>query len=202
MYSLYHITNLNNGNRRYAYKARISLAGCNNGIIANGLQEILKSSDTSEIGWSIPIAEKWNLNKLSVIIDIKPNSNEVFLCELDRVFGYSYREWSPIMLRLNILFNDIATNKMDKKNFIYPNEKSSVIYTMLYLAGSIKNGQLIGTWNFPGPSPTNSLLLWPEAMTYFFQQVKTYNPEFIKSDIKLISSCKEKHERTTNPHTA
>jgi hypothetical protein len=49
MYSLYHITNLNNGNRRYAYKARISLAGCNNGIIANGLQEILKSNNINYI---------------------------------------------------------------------------------------------------------------------------------------------------------
>jgi hypothetical protein len=66
------------------------LAGCNSGVIAIGLEEILQQSDNAPIGWTIPLAEKWNKEDYSLIIDIKPNSDEFFLCELNRVLGYSY----------------------------------------------------------------------------------------------------------------
>ena len=164
----------------------MSLAGCNNGIIANELKEIITATDNQPIGWTIPIAEKWNKQDYSVIIDIKPNTEEIFLCELDRVFGYSFESWSPIMLRLKLLYNDTTKEDLDKSNFIYPDD-TEIIYTMLYLYGSIRDGQLVGTWNPPFGTIT-ALLFWPEAMTFFFEQVKKLDPKFLNAKIKLTTS--------------
>ena len=175
-----------NGVLSLQYEDDLSLAGCNNGIIANELKEILHPEDNPPIGWVIPISEKYNKQDYSVIIDIKPNNDEVFLCELDMVFGYSFSGWSPIMLRLKKLYSDETKEDVDKENFLYP-EDPEIIYTMLYLYGSIENGKINGTWRFPGPSPTNSLLLWPEAMSFFHNQVKEHDPHFLNENIKMIS---------------
>src|ERR1700722_12879032 len=161
-----------NGQIQLTREENMSLAGCNNGIIATELKEILSTTNNAPIGWILPIAEKWNKEEYSAIIDIKPkSSDEVFLCELDKVFGYSYPNWSPIMMRLKILLYE--EEEIDKTIFMN-DEDPDIIYTMLYLSGGIQNGKLKGTWNFPGPSSTNSLLFWPEAMTFFNEQVKKH----------------------------
>jgi hypothetical protein len=77
--------------------------------------------------------------------------------------------------------------KLDKNNFFYPDD-TEVIYTMLYLYGSIHDGKLVGKWNPPFGTIT-ALLLWPEAMTFFFEQVKKNDPNFLNADINLINFC-------------
>lgn len=171
---------------RLIQEEQTSLAGCNNGIIPIELKEVLSVSDNPPIGWTIPIAEKWNKDNYSVIIDIKPKANEIFLCELDTVFGYSYEGWSPIMLRLKLLYNEAISEEFDKTNFIYP-EMPEVIYTMYYLYGSICDGKLTGTWSPPYGTIT-ALLFWPEAMTFFFDQVRKFDPKFLNADFKQIRS--------------
>lgn len=163
---------------------RTSLAGCNNGIIPNELKEIISVSDNPPIGWTIPIADKWNKEDYSVIIDIKPNGGEVFLYELDRVFGFSYEGWSPIMLKLKLLYNDTTKDEVDKSNFIYP-ENPEVIYTMYYLYGSIRDGKLTGTWSPPYGTIT-ALLFWLDAMTFFVEQVKKFDPDLLTTDFKML----------------
>jgi hypothetical protein len=185
MYSWYKRTK-DNGLVRLTWEEQTSLAGCKSGIIATELKEIVDSSDNAPFGWTIPIAEKWNKEDYSFIIDIKPSTSEIFLCELDRVFGYCYDGWSPIMLRLKRLYSDKYNGEIDKKNFIYP-EEPEIIYTMFYLYGSVNNGQLVGKWTPPFGTIT-ALLFWPEAMTFFFDQVKKYDNNFLTADIKLINS--------------
>lgn len=192
MYSWYQRTN-ENGELHLIWEEQMSLAGCNNGIIANELKEIITATDNQPIGWTIPIAEKWNKQDYSVIIDIKPNTEEIFLCELDRVFGYSFESWSPIMLRLKLLYNDTTKEDLDKSNFVYPDD-TEIIYTMLYLYGSIRDGQLVGTWNPPFGTIT-ALLFWPEAMTFFFEQVKKLDPNFLNAKIKLTTSWEQNASR-------
>jgi len=43
----------------------------------------------------------------------------------------------------------------------------------MYAAGTVKSGQLHGKWNPPGPSPTNAVLLWPDALAYFMKCAKS-----------------------------
>ncbi|HEX2898785.1 MAG TPA: hypothetical protein VHS96_03600 [Bacteroidia bacterium] len=187
MYSWYK-RKIENGQIQLEWEGGLSLAGCHNGLIPNELKSCLSIDDNAPIGWSIPIAEKWNAQDYSVIIDIKPNSNEIFLCELDRVFGFSYRTWSPIMLRLKRLYDGITKEELDKRMFIYPQE-AEVIFTMLYLNGGISDGKLSGTWNLPFGRVT-ALLFWPEAMTFFVEKMRDTNPEFLVADIKVIESCR------------
>jgi hypothetical protein len=171
---------------RLIWEEQTSLAGCNNGVIASELKEALKPADNPPAGWTLPIAEKWNQEDYALIIDIKPKSGEVFLCELDRVFGYSFEDWSPIMLRLKLLYSGLTHEDLDKKSFIYP-EDPEIIYTMLYLSGSFRDGKLVGTWNPPFGTIT-AVLFEAEAMTYFYGQVKNYDPEFLTAAIKVIES--------------
>jgi len=187
MYALYNIKN-DNGQTSLEFLKKISLAGCNHGIIPNLLKEKISKDQNPPIGWTINVSDYYNEKEQTVIIDIKPKNkrySEVFLCELDKIFGFSYKEWSPIMYRLKRLYSDISPEKLNKNNFIYPKEPE-IIYTMLYLSGSFKNGQLTGTWNYPGPSPTNALLLWSEAMTFFFKNVEKNDSDFLREKIKTI----------------
>jgi len=188
MYAWYKHTK-ENGQLCLTFAEETSLAGCKNGVIANELKKIINQTDNAPFGWALPIADKWNKEGYSLIIDIKPSSEEIFLCELDRVFGYCYNEWTPVMLRLKSLDIEGA----DKKNFIYPDE-TQIIYTMYYLYGSVNNGQLVGTWNPPRGGIT-ALLFWPEAMTFFIDQVKKYDPNFLSANIKLMTAWKQYSNR-------
>lgn len=185
MYAWYRRT-INQNGIQLEFEEEASLGGCNNGIIANELKKIITPLDSAPFGWTLPIANYWNREDYSFIVDIKPkNKNEVFLCELDRVFGYCYNEWTPVMLRLKSL----NIENPNKKDFIYPDDpdETEILYTMYYLYGSVSNGNLTGTWNPPFGSIT-ALLFWPHAMTFFFRQVEKYDPGFLHKDIKLMTN--------------
>jgi hypothetical protein len=184
MYSLYQKQG-NNGQIELHYLKTIHLAGCNNGLIANNLEKKLILDKNPPIGWTLPISNDLNKDNQLVIIDIKPKNREkpeIFLCELDTVIGFSFESWTPIMFRLNILIANVSPDKIDKFNFIYPKD-CDIIYTMLYLSGSFRNGKLIGTWNYPGPSSTNALLLWPEALTFFNHQINKLDQGFFNKKV-------------------
>lgn len=189
MYSIYQKHN-ENRQIRLTFAEEISLAGCNNGLVPNALKEKITEADKPPIGWTLHIAKEYNKQGKSIIIDIKPSNNEVFLCELDSVFGFSYHRWTPTMYRLKILYNDEVSPKEFDKNFFLCSANSDIIYTQSYLSGSFKNGQLIGTWNPPSPNPKNALLQWAEAMTFFYEQVKKYDPNFLNESIEVITRDK------------
>jgi len=187
MYSLYQRLD-NNGQIELHYLKTIHLAGCNNGLIAKNLNKRLILDKNPPIGWTLPISYEYGRDNQSIIIDIKPKNKEkpeIFLCELDTVIGFSYENWTPIMFRLKRLFSNIPPDMIDKFKFIYPND-SETIYTMLYLSGSFKNGKLTGTWNYPGPSSTNALLLWSEALTFFNNQINILDPGFLDEKVDYL----------------
>ncbi len=179
MYALYNRVE-EGGILKLKYSKRISLAGSRSGLIPNTLESILKEDQNAHFGWHLPISQVYAKDNQSIIIDITPRRKTIFLCELTDVFGYSYQEWSPILFRLKGLFVDVPPNSVDKNYFKYP-ANPELIYTMIYLSGSVYKGKLVGTWNYPGPSPTNSVLLWREALTYFVKSIKKKDPGFISS---------------------
>lgn len=121
MYSIYNIQKIN-GKTQLAYSIGIKLAGCKNGLIVKMLREKLPKIIHPPFLWSLNVAEEFHKRDQTVIIDIKPNNKdkEVFLCELDSVFGYSSLNYSPVMFRLKKLFSKSQLNEQDKKCFIYP----------------------------------------------------------------------------------
>jgi len=191
MYSLYgQIEEF--GKLKLQFKKSISLAGCDSGIIPRLLSTELSKMQNEPLQWHLSIAERLSTNKESLIIDIKPKNKKedfVFLCELTDVFGFSSAGWTPVLLRLNGLFVDVPAGQIDKKNFEYPGT-TQLIYTMLHLSGSVLDGRLTGPWNFPGPSPTNSVLLWPKPFSYFIKCIKEKDPGFFDTSGSGIPEAK------------
>lgn len=166
-------------------KEEASLAGRHNGIIAKLLPRVLSITANAEGAWMLPVSDLLKQDDEAFIIDIKPNSKEVMLCELDRVFGYSYGEWSPIMLRLKVLYEGADRPGFNMDDFIYP-DSTTTLYTMSYLRGTIENGKPIGTWNFTTGTVT-PLLLYPAATSFFYSQIKEYDPNFLTETIEMLS---------------
>ncbi len=184
MYSLYGQIELH-GKLKLQVKKSIALVGCNSGLIPELLRTELGDKQNEPFQWHLSIAQILSKNKESLIIDIKPKNkkeNFVFLCELTDAFGFSSAGWTPVLLRLNGLFVDIPAGQIDKKEFEYPSS-TQLIYTMLHLSGSVRDGHLAGLWNFPGPSPTNSVLLWPKPFSYFIKCIKEKDPGFFDTSV-------------------
>jgi hypothetical protein len=53
--------------------------------------------------------------------------------------------------------------------------------------GSIKDGELGGTWK-PAFTTVAAVLFWPEAMTFFYTEVKRLDPEFLSAYIRCLNS--------------
>jgi hypothetical protein len=73
---------------------------------------------------------------------------------------------------LKEILDDESTEKYNRTHFVLTNYNvDHCVYTFLYLRGTIKKGGLVGKWNFPGPSPTNSVLLWPDTLDFFMEKI-------------------------------
>jgi hypothetical protein len=119
----------------------------------------------------------------TLLIDLKPkqNTTNLSLYEVMDVWGYSSSGWSPILLRLNGLFIDEAPALTQRDDFIrWDTEVDGPIYEFLYLAGTVNEGKLLGTWRTPPMSPTNAALLWPDTLNYFVHCIRACTPEVLK----------------------
>lgn len=92
------------------------------------------------------------------------------------------------MLRIVQLYNHYVEDvQLDKRDFVCPpDDELEIVYTMCYMQGSFKDGELYGRWTFPGQSSTNGVMLWPDAMSFFYRQVEKYNPGFLDKQTNFI----------------
>jgi hypothetical protein len=96
------------------------------------------------------------------------------------VWGYSASGWSPIMLRLNGLYVDEDPSVVDRNSFVRKDhEIDGPIYEFLYLVGTIHDGKPFGKWTAPPISATNAVLLWPDALKYFFDCISVTSPSVL-----------------------
>lgn len=166
----------NDTSTTYEFVEKISLFGCNEGWIP-ALIEI--DGKTEPFRWLLDIEHALFNNmgqndRQSIIINLKPNqSDNVSLYELKRVIGNSENGWSQLMLCLRGLVIDgnpvdYDTNKIT----IEDDEIDEPIFSMMYLNGTIINGELSGKWTPPRASPTNAVLLWPHVFNYFNEEAE------------------------------
>jgi hypothetical protein len=171
MYAFYERTQQGSG-WRYRYLQDISLFGCRKGQIPLLLRKNLPTGQGEPYRWHIevPVAlnEPSGLNK-TIIIDAKPSQRQtkLSLYELLDVWGYSSRGWTPVMMRMRGLFVDGNPVCADYRDFAYDLPADDPIFSVMYLAGSVANGNLTDRWTAPGPSSTNGVLMWPPVMEYF-----------------------------------
>jgi len=177
MYAIYQ-KQRNEVGYRYIFKEKTSLFGCKSGYIPKLLQKQLKAEDTEPFAWKLDLKkalEKEGMANSVLIINLKPNNKKtnLSLYELDHVWGYSASGWTPIMIYLRGLFVDEVHQLVNDKDFIRKEEEiEDPIFSMMYLMGTITKGKIDGKWTPPGPSPTNSVLLWPNTFQYFFSEAQ------------------------------
>ena len=180
MYALYDKTRSDSSIQiQYQFNEKISLFGCKSGYIPWLLSEQLATASSEPYKWHVNIESSLKDVKQddqTLIIDLKPKKKEnLSLYEVQDVWGYSASGWTPILLHLRGLFVDEDPDCFDRNNFVRnPREIGIPIFSMMYLAGTVKDGKLNGKWTTPGPSPTNSVLLWPDAFKYFWQQAENF----------------------------
>ena len=175
MYLLYQ-TEIESSNITYRKIGQTHLFGRNKGIIPRALLGTLQPNQSEPYSWRIPrqqIISILNLNADEVVINAFPSSkDELPLYRIRDVFGYCFSGWTPILLHLDRLDVAINSKEFNLDNFnIDVNKVHEHIFATLYMRGSIKEGQLINTWNPPGRSTTNSTFMWPEVAKYFSSQI-------------------------------
>lgn len=109
----------------------------------------------------------------AVLIDLKPKAKgNVSLYRLTDIWGFSYREWTPMCLRLETFFRDKMVRDPDeyKREFEFQAEDHSeeIIHEFLYLNG----GTSEGTWNWGMAGSVNGALLFQDAWEYLANQVR------------------------------
>lgn len=100
-----------------------------------------------------------------IVIDLKPNvAQNVSLYRLLDVWGFSHAEWTPLALRLEVLFVDLTDEdpKLFKSSFSDEGADRSLVGEFLYVQG----GTSVGTWNWGRVGSVNGALLWPDAFDY------------------------------------
>lgn len=177
MYSIYLKQKEQNG-CRYSFKKRISLFGCNSGRIPYLLQKKLASDAAEPLNWELDLKDalaREGAEDHVFIINLMPNKKDkkLSLYELVKVWGRSASGWTPIMIYIRGLFIEADFGKYNEKDFFRkPAEITDPLFSMMYLNGTIKEGKISGKWIPPGPSPTNSVLLWPDTFRYFSSEAQ------------------------------
>lgn len=190
MYSRYNKVCINSTTYRFNFIENVSLFGNKNGYIPWILKDIIAQYRNKDepFRWHINIDKDLNAtydykdSNSCLVIDLKPKQSKdnLSLYEVLDIWGYSSSGWTPIMLLLKGLFIDEDPNNFDRDAFTIDNYNlDNPIYEFLYLDGSVENGELVGKWTAPPVSPTNAVLLFPDTLNYFFNEILKKTPNIL-----------------------
>jgi len=175
MYALYG-KEYSDAQTHYVFDKETHLFGCNVGWIPKLLRGLLSSSASEPLKWNISVGsalEQAGFPARTLVINLKPNGKKpnLSLYEVMAVWGWSSHEWTPIMFHLRGLFIDDDPTEFESTDF-YRSDRDveDPIFSMMYLEGSVRNGKLFGPWTPPRPGSTNSVLLWPDCLKYFWDE--------------------------------
>jgi hypothetical protein len=158
----------------YYEPLRVTFAG--RGLIQSACRKHLGDKD---VGWTVSAADMliaggFSVDDHVIVVDTSPNRPTVSLFEITSVSGFSYGEWTPIVLSFEQLFSDAEagltakdgttlTTDMFKARFRDGGCERCVVRSILYLRG----GYASGDWNWGGNSRTTAALLWKDAWEFF-----------------------------------
>jgi hypothetical protein len=165
---VYRATELPTGAMRYHELEHVSLAG--GGLIQSTLRRLGLLGE-NDVGWTIGAADLlatggYESNAHALVIDTAPRRTTVSLFEVRSLRGYSYADWTPIMVIFEQLFVDaeaLTTADEMKREFTDEACERCDVRSILYLKG----GYAGGDWNWGGNSRTTAALLWEDAWRFF-----------------------------------
>jgi len=98
--------------RRYSFVRNAQIAG-NRGPLAT-IQKAKNTAPATPFGWHATTSEIVHAiggrpESQELVVDLKPTVlNNVSLYRLLDVWGFSYAEWTPLALKFEVLFGDLA----------------------------------------------------------------------------------------------
>ena len=107
-------------------------------------------------------------NADTIVVDIKPAAaDEIFLCELLNVWGYSSDNWTPLLWHLRVLEPKHGDPRAGHLADFSAVDGGEEVYEFLYARGSVKSGKIVGLGSprraarqmvrFCGPTPSSTL---------------------------------------------
>lgn len=165
---------------------KISLFGCSNGWIPWLLNMAIPNGQDEPYRWHLALRDAlcsriareyatkhYRSEVNTILINIKPGSDELFLCELLDVWGYSADGWTPMLWHLRVVEPQDASCTSSGFDDFTAAENGDHVYEFLYAMGTVRNGKIEGSWIAPKSSPTNGALLWfPEPLNYFIECIR------------------------------
>lgn len=159
---------ISQGTRRYTRSRTVSIAG-NTGPLA-AIQRSRNTAAAETFRWhathkDIVSAIAGSSPTQEIVIDLKPNvAKNVSLYRLLDVWGFSCPDWTPLALRLEVLFVDVPHDEPArfKESFTCEDADRDLVGEFLYVQGGTRGG----TWNWGQVGRVNGTLLWRDAFHY------------------------------------
>lgn len=144
------------------YMAVGSFKFAGNGLVQQACRKHLTPGTHG--GWTLSREELLHTRQVSpenheLVVDTSPGRSTANLYEVRSVSGFSYSDWTPVMICFQSLFTDDAVVEGDvtsldefKKAFNDKDCPREAIRSVLYLRG----GHTSGGWNFGGNNRTTA----------------------------------------------
>jgi hypothetical protein len=155
----------------------VRLAG-KRGPFHRHVQPLFPAAQEGVLCWQLDESQMLTLLGISsqdhaIIVDLKPDDpNAVSLYRLRHVWGRSRRKWTPLAVQLEALFVDkpVANIHQFKARFEMPLVQGDLVHEFLYLTGGTEKG----SWVWGRNGNVNATLLWPDALSWFFEEIKPF----------------------------
>jgi len=162
------------GSNEFLQLKPLSLAGKGGGLVHSFVANYATGEPT--FAWHATAADLLEEARVprkgyAIVVDLKPlGHGNVSLFELTDLLGYSYAEWTPLALRMESLWTDIAASDPDryKQRFNDQGSRREAIHQFLYLQGGLKGG----AWSWGPVGSVNAALLRPDALEYFISRLR------------------------------
>jgi hypothetical protein len=128
------------------------------------------NSSQKVVGSKQKAVETDNVHGYLLVADVQdvfgnPNRGWAYLFEVCDLYGYSWHGWTPMTWRLRELLEGPAGRRTDDWEFDLP---ATYVYEFLYLQCDHNGGRR----DFGPQGKYNATPLWPEALSFFMNQIE------------------------------
>jgi hypothetical protein len=148
----------------------------------DGKRETMKPKDDT-MPWELSgrelcrrVIDEYGIEKdaasCKVVIDVVPKRKDALLLEINRIWGFSYGPWTPILLQMSTLFEGKRREKATPvKHFRLGSQGQGFVHEFLYLQWGHGKGKQGNQRNWGRMGYTNAALLYPDALVHLLGKI-------------------------------